>query len=230
MKIKIDLNDFKRLTRDLERTAKSALPHAMRNALNDAAFRGRQLWVQEIEREFILRNTFTTRTLEVRKAVGTNMQSMRSELGSRQEYMATQEHGGVDHGSVPTTASSGEGRQMPPRKKLVRQPNKLAAIALGQRYRRGSRKQRNAVALHMAAATGKKFVFLDLERRKGLFRVSGGKRIKQIDLVWDTTSKAHQVHAHPTLAPAVRRVQAELPRIMTRALVDQLKRHKVFGY
>jgi len=151
-------------------------------------------------------------------------------VGSPNPYMLKQETGGVQRGSVPTGVSAGEGRNTPPRKKLVRQANKLGAIALGQRYRRGSRKQRNAVALRVAASSGNPFVFLDLGKRKGLFRVSGGKRINKVDMVWNTTSKSHRVDAHPTLGPAVRSVEQKLPSIMTAALIDQLKRHHVFGY
>lgn len=228
--VKVDLSDLKRLSRDLKAVSERALPHASRNALNDAAFEARKLWQEQMKDKFILRNDWTTRTLNVQRAKGTNVATMESSVRSNQAYLVTQEYGGFDSGSVPTGVATGEGRGANPRKKLVRKPNKMGNISLGQRHRRGTRKQRNAVALHLAASSGKKFVFLELNKKKGLFRLSGGKKQPKLDMVWDTTSKSHRIRATPTLGPAIQRLERELPRIMTKALMDQLKRHKVFGY
>lgn len=228
--VKVDLSDMKRLTRDLRAVSERALPHAQRNALNETAFEARKLWQEQMKHKFILRNDWTTRTLNVQKARGTNTETMESSVGSNQAYLVTQEYGGFVGGGVPTGVATGEGRGANPRRKLVRKPNKMGNIALGQRYRRGTRKQRNSVALHMAASTGKKFVFLELGKKKGLFRLTGGKKQPKLDMIWDTSSKSHRVRATPTLGPAIQRLSRELPRIMTKALTDQLKRLRVFGY
>lgn len=230
VKFVVDTSDFKRLHRDLEKFAKRAVPHAMRNALNDTAFEARKLWQAEVRRSFTLRNQWTERSIVVEKARGTNMTSMQSRVGSRATYMGTQEFGGKDTGAVPTSVSSGEGRGKPPRKKLVRQANKMAKIALGQRYRRGTRKQRNAVSFAIAARTGNPFIFLELPKRKGLFVLRGGKRAPRVDMVWNVTKRSHRVPATPTLQPALAKLERQVPRILTRALLDQLKRHRVFGY
>lgn len=227
---KVEMKGMDKLLKDLETMRKTAVPYAARNALNTAAFEARKLWQGEIRRAFTTRNTWTERTIIVEKARGTDLGRMQSVVGSTEEYMRKQEFGGMSRGSVPTSVASGEGRGHPPRKKLVKAGNKLARIALGQRYRRGERKQRNAVALHLAAKTGKKFVFLDLGRRKGVFKLGGPKRNPRIDMLWDTTSKVHTVRATPTLQPALRKLERKLPSIMTSAVIEQMKRHRIFGY
>lgn len=228
--IKVDLSDFRRLTRDLEKVSKAALPFAVRRTLNEMAFEGRKAWQSEMRSVFILRNDWTTRRLLVEKVGGGSVATMRSTLLSPDAYLVKQEIGGTEQHSVPTGIATAEGRGANPRRKLVRQPNKVSAIALGQTRPRGSRRQRNAIAVHVAQKKGLKFVYLEGTKRKGLFRIKGGKRNPTLDMVWDTTKKAHRVHPTPTLARAVRKVEAKMPALMTAALIDQLKRHKVFGY
>lgn len=228
--VRADLSDFKRLTRDLEKVSGVAVPYGARDALNAIAFEGRKLWQRELKDTFVLRNDWTTRRLIVEKAKGLSLSTLKSVLTSPDAYLLKQEIGGTEDHSVPTGVATGEGRGASPRRKLVRQPNKVGNIALGQRYRRGSRKQRNAIAVRMAAAEGRKFVYLELPKRKGLFRIKGGRRNPELDMVWDTTSKSHVVHPSPTLHLTVKRLEQKIPALMTSALIDQLRRHKVFGY
>lgn len=228
--IRVDLRDFKRLSRDLETTAKSAFPHATRNALNNIAFEGRKLWQAEMGRAFVLRNDWTTRRLLVEKAKGTRMQGMRSTLESPDTFLLKQEAGGTENRSVPTGVATTEGRGANPRRRLVSKPNKVSSISLATRSHKGNRRQRNAIAIRQAQAAGKRFVYLDTERHKGLFRLTGGKRLKSVDMVWDTTSKSHVVHRTPTLARTLTRLEPKCPALMTSALVEQLRRHKVWGY
>ncbi len=228
--IKVDLSDFRRLTRDLEAVSGVAVPYAARNALNAIAFEGRKLWQAQMRDDFVLRNDWTTRRLYVDKAKGTTLAGMRSVLSSPDAFLVKQEFGGVENHSVPTGVATGEGRGASPRRRLVRAPNKVSVIALGNRMHKGNRKQRNAVAIRTAAADGLKFVYLELPKRRGLFRISGRSTSPQVDMVWDTTKKSHTVRPTPTLRRAVKRLEGKVPAIMTSALIDQLRRHKVFGY
>lgn len=229
LSIKVTIED-NGLKRDLETVAKRAVPHAIRNGLNAIAFEGRKLWQAELGSKLILRNDWTTRRILVEKAKGTDVQSMQSVLRSPDEYLEKQEKGGTEKHAVPTGVATGEGRGANPRKRLVRRPNQVSAITLGTRARTGGRKQRNAAAIRIAAAQGKKFVFLELQKRKGLFKIKGGKRRPMVDMVWDTTKKAHRVNPTPTLGPAVRKLEQRAPALMRSAFVDQLRRHKAFGY
>ena len=85
-----------------------------------------------------------------------------------------------------------------------------------------SKRQRNAVAISLAQRAGRKFVFLELERRKGIFRLSGGKRRPRLDLVWDLSRPAVRIPQSGTLERALRSILPTLPRIQERALVDQI--------
>lgn len=228
--IKVNLRDFTRLSRDFETIQKRALPHATRQTLNDLAFKGRGLWQDEMQRRFILRNDFTTRRVFVDKATGTNIPRMKSVLSSPNENLVKQEQGGVETHAIPTGIATGEGRGVTPQHRLVRRPNKVSAITLGARVTSGTPAQRNAAAIQIAARKGQKFVFLQLRRRKGLFKVVGGRRSPRVEMVWDTTRKSVKVKPHPTLGPAVRRLDAMVPSIMQAAVVQQFKHYKVFGY
>jgi hypothetical protein len=230
LNVKVDLTSVAKYEKQLGKFAKTAVPFGVRNALNMMAFEGRKLWQGEMRSEFILRNTWTTRRILVVKASGLNVASMKSVIGSPDEYMEKQEHGGITLGSVPTKVASGEGEGAGPRRKLVRGPNKLSAIQLTARSRKGSRKRSNAAAVRMAVAAGKRFVFLQLGKSKGLFKLKGGGKRPQVRMVWNTTKKRHVVRARPTLGPAVKTIALRADRIMVDAMVQQLKRHKILGY
>ena len=231
MTFRVDLHDFKRLTRDLEKVSKVAVPYGVRNGLNALAFEGRRIWQEVLGETFILRNDWTTRRLHVDKATGTTITGMRSVLASPDAYIERREESTTEDHSVPTGVATGEGRSADPRRRLVRKPNRVSVITLGTRPRTGSNpRQRNAIAVRMAIAAGNPFVFLSLGKRRGIFRVTGGRRTAKVDLVWDTRSKTHHVKAMPTLGPSITRLKVRAPAIMEHAFVDQLRRAKVFGY
>lgn len=229
--IRVDLRDFKRLSKDLESISKAALPHAARNALNAMAFEGRKLWQAEMGKAFTLRNDWTTRRLFVDKAKGATLAGMRSTLESPDAFLLKQEAGGVEHHVVPTGVATAEGRGASPRRRLVSKPNKVANIALAKQSRSSKRKQRNAIAIRQAAAKGgQRFVFLVLPKRRGLFKLRGGKRNLELDMVWDASKGQHVVPRSPTLQRSIGRLTPKVPALLTSALIDQLKRHKAFGY
>jgi len=134
----VDASDIKKLGEDLEAFSKKAAPHAMRFALNDMAFDARGEWSDEMRRSMTLRNTYTQRSLGVRRAIGTNLQTMQSEVGSRLDYVAEQEQGSTQlaHGKhgvpIPTSTASGQGLKSR-RTRAIRRPNYLEAIKLDQR-------------------------------------------------------------------------------------------------
>lgn len=216
------------MVRHLETFKRSAMPFAGRDSLNSQAFAARSLWQKQISREFILRNRFTERSIRVDKSTGLSMATMKAVVGSTAPYMATQETGGVDQGAVPAEAASGESSL--PRRRLVRRPNKLSVISLTRRGRKGSRRQRNAVSIAMARKSGSKFVFLETERTKGIFRLTGGKRSPRVRIVWNTAKKTHRIAAQPTMQPALKKLEPHVDRINVAAIKRQLKRHRLFGF
>lgn len=216
--------------RDLEKVAKRAIPHATRNFLNNAAFEGRKLWQQEMRDRFTLRNNWTVKGVRVQKARGINPKTMEARVLHPDGYLYKQEYGGVERrAAVPTPTAAGQGRAGK-RTKLVRRPFKVGAIQLADRLKAGSRQQRNAAAVRMAAAKGRRFVYLEGAKKHGLFLIKGGKRNPRVEMLHDTTSGSHRVPPHPTLGPAISKLQGVAPKLMKAAVVDQLRRAKAFGY
>lgn len=234
--IEVKFRNLDRLVRDLKTFAEKAVPHAVRNSLNRQAIATRKEWGKQVRKEFTLRNKWTERTLMVERVRGTNDPGrMFAVVGSTAPYMATQEFGGTKRGggkhgaAVPTGYAAGQ-MGARPRTKLVRGPHKLGRITLAKGAKRGNRRQRNAIAMAQARRRGSKFVFLELERKKGLFRLTGGKRNPQVRMVWDTSRKSLRIPKAPTLQITLKRMQPSLEAIHAGAFKQQLERHKIWGY
>ena len=203
------------------------LPFAEIEAVNRAAFGAQKDARQELGGRMVLRNAWTERSILVRKA---NLQTMEAATGSTQQYMETQELGGREdakgkHGvAIPTSVASGEGRGAKPRQRMVRRPNKMSNITLAPNASAFSRKQRNAIAVREAIRTGRRYIFLDLQRRKGLFRVYGGKRKPRIEMIHDLSSKSVTIPRNPWLMPVATKQAAAMPRYYAAALERQIAR------
>jgi len=227
MRVTVDLQGVEKLQRDLQTMRRRALPHAMRNALNDEAFAARKVWQSDMGKAFTLRNRWTAGSVRVEKARGINIGSMQAVTGSLAPYVAEQEFGAtVQKEAIPTGAASGEGR-IPgsQRKRQVRRPNLKRNIKLGPRVTKGSRHVRLAGTIAAAKRGGHKFVFLELGRggKRGIFRLSGrnGNRLR---MVYDLSRNSITKRATPTLEPAVGTVRKWAPGIVRRAMIAQFKR------
>ena len=234
--LQIDDKDIKTLEKQLKTFASRAYPFASKQTINKAAFTGQKIARTGVAKSMITRNAFTKQSIRVKPTRTRNVNRHAARLGSTADYMETQEFGGtvVKQGkqgvAIPTSYSAGQGENNRKRTRLPRKPNKMANIQLKRRKSRGSsRKQRNLIAIKDAAASGRKFVYLNLGRRKGIFRVVGGKRNTKIKMVHDLSNTSVYVPARPWLAPAVAKTRNTMPLIYRKALMDQLKRHNIFA-
>lgn len=233
MRITVDLSAANKLRKDLEKFAKRALPYAARSAVNELAFESRKQWLREIEGSMVLRNRWTAGSIRVEKAKGRTIGTIEARLGSVSPYMLAQEEGRSSQlggkTAIPTSAAAGQ-MGARPRTRLVRAPNRMQAISLARRARGASSpKQRNAIAIRQAQAQGRRFAFLQTPKGKGLFKLVGGKRKPKLQMVW-ALGRSSRVPRNPTLARTVLRAVEMGPAIYHRALLAQLKRHKVLGY
>jgi hypothetical protein len=106
----------------------------------------------------------------------------------------------------------------------------MKSIALAKRSRvKGTKRQRNLVAIKQAAGSGEKYVFLDLGRSRGIFKVVGGKRKPKINMVWDMSRRSVVIKRNPTMAPAVATTVKGAPVHYRKALVFQLRRLRTWG-
>lgn len=229
--ITVELKGADQYVKDLKTFAKKAIPYALKEALNGAAFEARRVWGDEIRNRLTTRNQYTARTaLRVEKVKGFSPRNLYSKVGSIADYMAKQEHGGTTRGPIPGPAAAG---QAPggKRTKPVRVPNRLRALVAAKATRGKSRAQRNAIALSIAQRKGQKHVVFERPKGgKGLFRITGSKRKVNMRLVWALGRGVSHVSQHPTLEPTLRRIGPKLDSLMSDALLKQLKFHRILGY
>lgn len=231
----INDKDIQRLQADLKVFAKRAYPFATKQTINKAAFTARGFAQDNIRENMVTRNRFTVQSVQVDQARTLNVSRQVATVGSIADYMEDQEFGGLkskggkEGVAIATPYSSGESQDAQPRKRLPRKPNVLANIRLSKRVKRkGSKLQQNLVKVREAAAAGRRYVFLELRRRKGIFRVLGGKRKPRIKMVWSMTKQSVVIPKNPWLKPAVDKTQPLVAEIYKQALIFQLKRNKLF--
>lgn len=232
--IKIDDKQIKKYERDLKTFADRAYPYASRHTVNTSAFKAREIAQSNVRNDMVTRNKWTERSIQVEKTDTLNVSRQAAIVGSKADYMETQEFGGVEQSSggkgvaIATSYSAGQEGQRP-RTRLPRRPNKMGAIQLQKRRKAGgSRKQQNFIAVREAAASGQKFLYLDLGRRRGIFKVTGGKRKPKIKMVHDLSRASVTIPKRPWLAPAVKDTEKFIPGIYKDALVFQLQRNNLF--
>jgi hypothetical protein len=230
--LKVDVTELRRFAQDLDKFAHKAIPHAVRNSLNRSAFEGQREWRTEIKRTFTVRRPFTEKSIQVTKARGVDLSTMAAELGSTAEYMAAREEGetkrkGGKHGVPIPTVGGARGGSI---KRLIQRPNRMGAIKLTDRARTGTRKQRNAVAIRRALKAGNRFVFLETDTGKGIFRITGAKRRLRVRMVWDLSKKSVTVAPFETLARTLKAIEPKLTQIHLESLREQLRRHHIMGY
>lgn len=231
---KINDREIKNFESDLKTFARRALPFATKNTLNQAGFHARKLAQRDIQVKMVLRNTFTKRSIQVEPTRTLNINRQATTVGSTAPYMEDQEFGatknktGSEGVTIATGYSAGQENQRP-RTRLPRKPNKLQNIRLKHRRKQGSRKQRNAQAIQQAASSSNKFTFLDLGRRKGIFKITGSRKRIKIKMVWDMTRQSVKIPANPWLKPVVDTTVVKIPEFYRKSLIFQLKRNNLFN-
>lgn len=239
---KIKLEDVEEYEDHLKTFKQRAFPFASKNALNGSAFKARELWQQDIKSEMINRNAYTRNSIRVEQARTLIVSRQAATVGSIAPYMEVQEFGGTKTSpgkegvAIPTSYAAGQVEQQP-RTRLPRKDNKLSNIRLSnRRSKRGTNKQRLLLKVQNAVKTGRRHIFHDFGRTKGLFRVVGGRRsVKrgwpegaQLRMVYDMSDKTVTIPRNPTLKPVIDKAREYMPEIYIKALRYQLQRHGLF--
>jgi hypothetical protein len=240
----VELKGLDKLAKDLATAKRTAVPYAMKSALNATAFEARRIWQGEIRATFTLRNAYTERSIIAVKASGKGA-AMQSSVGSFAEYMGDQEEGADVHGKsgrkgIPGSAAAGLAPGAK-RTRAVRASNRLGALNVLHPTTHGSKKQRNAIAIAMAVRHGKKVALLERTRGgKGLFSITGGqrtwgkrkfrKRQLKLRMLWDFSRSSVHVPGSHTLVRTLNALTPRLVPMWEAAITDQLRRHHVLGY
>ncbi len=226
----VELKGDKRMVADLAKMRTKAVPYALRNALNQAAFETRTIWQREIKATFVTRNAYTERSVRVEQASITNLVA---KVGSVADYMDTQEEGGTVKGksghikAIPTAKAAGQSGGT--RTALVRSRFYLGAIQVAHPALRGGRRQQNAIAIAVARKQGKKVALLTRPSgAKGLFLLGAGtKRKLNTRLLWDVSRGSVRVHAQPTLERSLAMVKPKLEHMMQASITQQMQRYNI---
>lgn len=220
----IQSRDIRNLERQLLTLARQSMPYVTQRTLNDAAFDAMGVIKGNIADSMITRNTWTARSIRVDKSGRGPISRQRAIVGSTADYMEDQEFGGVKHGkSIPTTYSAGQSPTARQRTRVPRKANRIGNIDLVTRYasRGVNNRQRNLLAVK----SREKFVYMDLGRRKGIFRITGTKKNPKINMVQDLTRNSTPIPKNPTIGPGFNDAVTRIPTYYAAALRFQLRRH-----
>lgn len=240
--IEIDDRQIKEFEKDLKTFAHRAYPFATKSTLNSAAFSAQKTARRDVKTKMVTRNRFTEQSIQVDQARTLNVRRQAATVGSIADYMEEQEFGGTnvktgrEGVAIPTGYSAGQDKQQP-RTRLPRKPNKLTNIKLKQNRQRRPKNRRQAIvfAIQDAINTGNRYIFLDLQRRKGIFKVIGGRKgMKRgtsgakLKMVYDLTQATTPIPRNPWLHPAIKHTEKLMPGMYFKALKFQLQRHNLF--
>ena len=241
MTITVDMTQLKRYEQDLKHLAARSYPFASRFTIHTAAKKARFKAVDIVKEEMILKNKFTQQSIQFWPERPSNMslnpRNQMALMGSTQKYMRDQEFGAVKKkkgkvGTVlPTSESAGQG-EINPRTRLVKKINKLANIKLQKKNRKKgkNKKQHAIIAIEEAKKAGKKFVYLETYRTKGIFSIKGSKKKRKIRMLYNLEHKQVTIPKNPWMKPAVDYSNKLLPEIYRDALIRQLKRLETYKF
>ena len=223
-----DFRDAVRLTTKLQILNRQGIPFATRHALNAWAIEGRGRAQDNIKSSMILRNRWTLGSVRFAFADRGPVASQASRVGATTAYLSRQESGGTEratgaHGlPIPSAYASGEDGATQ-RRKLVKRRFSVARIQFNTPARVRSirnRKRRAFVSVQHARRHKQKFVFLDLGRSKGIFRVTQ----RRIRMVHDVSRKTVTTPRNPWLEPINAHAPSSITRHYVKALRFQLRR------
>jgi len=241
--IKLDEKDLKDLQSDLKTFANRAYPFATKETLNKTAFHAMKVARNDVEVSMVLRNRWTVGSIRAQPTRSLNVNQQFSVVGSTEEYMAHQEFGRLEttkgkHGvAIPTGYSAGQ-EGVTPRTRLPRKANRMQNIRIAKFQQSGkTRKQRMVMTVRRAVETNRRFVYLDLGKRRGIFKVRGGD-IEYASRGWpgkaslkmlqDLSHRSVRIPKSPWLNPSTKKASNKMPEFYREAILFQLKRNKIF--
>lgn len=187
--------DVVKLTNKLEKLHRSAMPIAVRQTFNDAAFETRRGLIKQFKKNFIIRNrTFINAHAGVNKSANTfNLDQMKAEAGvihgktKSGDLLEKQEVGGnIQRARIPS--------------KNVRFGTNFRKPVMGKYYYKKFKNRPNGVIYKSGEST-------IIKTDKSLFRIMRGGKI----VVMYTLNKSIRIQAEPFVKPASEKAANMLP-------------------
>lgn len=203
-----------------ENLSRAAMEIATRRTLTGLAFEGRKAYKENIKKEFVLRNKRTIQGVRMTEAKRGSINQQFSVVGHLDDWMRRQEFGGTHIGrkTIPTQRAAGQSRGLRPRTKAVRRPNYLKRIDIDQGYDRIQARMREA------AKSGKRFIYADLGRREGIFKVIGNTKRMRLDMIYSTGHRGIVTKPRYVLRSAKAEAMTHRNRLFRSAIDFQLQR------
>jgi hypothetical protein len=237
--ITIDNEQIKKFERDLTTFASKAYPFATQNTVNKSAFTGQKIARGLVPFMMTKRAAFTTTGIIVHRSVGQlDVKKQEARLGSAAFWMAHQEFGNVaetreKHGyPIPTTVASGEPEGAPTRRKKIRSHHLLKRVKLFKsqlkikyQAKTKAKQQENLVRVKMAVKRKRRYVFLETDRVKGIFKIGNDKKPK---LLYNLSHDSVRNPAVHWLDETITKVRPLIPGIYLDSLEFQMVRHGLF--
>ena len=212
---------------------KRSVNHVQKDALNDMVFDTRRKWVRQIKHEFILKNSWTEKSIRINKATTSNLKAV---VGSTLDYMATQETGGFKESkgsskSAPIATAYAAG-QKGKRTKLPKRGNALRQLKNVWKGSGSNNHVRNQVAMRKAvqSPSRKPYLYMEIGNTKGIFQIPSRKRINaqgvavagRLKMVHNLSKDRYRIKPSPTLAPTLVGAQSTLDHIYKERLEERI--------
>jgi len=238
--IKMDKRPIESLENDLDKFHDRALPYAARDTLNNMAYETSRIAKKNADRLFVMRNQFTSRSIQFERTQSLDMRRMASHAGSLQEYMREQEEGFTRHKKgkhgvpVPTSYAAGQEGAVP-RSKPIRRGHWMNRLRMSRNRRKAATKGQDIVlAVQNAIATGDRVVFLPL-RHKGIYRVLGGRQTERgwpkgakLKMLYSLEDSTIRTEPRRWLEPSARLVISKRDEYYRKAVLRQIERNRLF--
>jgi hypothetical protein len=228
--------DIKHMEEGLKQLNARGIPFAIRNTLNDTAFLAVKEAKKIADKKMTMRNQWSKGSIQGRRATGTNVDRMVAQMGSTEQYMAKQEEGFTKtstgkHGvTVPTAFAAGQTGSK--RTKVIKKRNRMARIRITKIKKTGDNARDNILLVNKAVKTGHRFIYMKINGKTSLYKVTGGSKRKtgwmksaKIHKVYDTTKRSISIKQAVWMMPGAEKAIKQQPAIYFRQLKEQIDRH-----
>lgn len=229
--LSLDDRKFKKLEITLGRFSADGFPKATRDTLNITAANARKSARRIIQEKMVIKGGKSQnpalKGVQFEQTQSLNPKNQKSSVGHVAEFWPLQEFGGTVHKKgrdgvpIPTGAAANQ-YGTTRRTKQPTKRNRLSQLKMDRgQIRAKSRQQKNAILIAQAKKrNASKIVFLDLGKRKGIFRVQRDKVV----MLHDLTRASVTLQPRPAILPAAQRQAGFIPETYERALRFQLRR------
>jgi len=204
-----------------------------RNTLNTIAFLVRKNDIANIKADYILRNAYTTKSVQVEKAVGQSLKTMQSKTGilKRASYMALHEKGGTKKPkrgntlAMPQTGARGGSKRRVVNRQVYLKNIKNKTLKWSAR--KGSKKSRTVAMAYMAKKTG-----LFMQYSKNIYKITSFSksrnhvRFRKTHL-YNVSQERARIKRNPHFEPALQQPVRDAQSIFNSQIRKELRKRKI---